>query len=291
MTDGFGVPAAGNICVVLLFFTKLYNKRRGKMMDKKPETKDCKVYYADDLSFHVEQNLYFTQCTADHILSLHELLKITSDIAVEDFNNRCMSRALLAEKGVAILVARNSFRIHKYPEENERIIVHTWEEKSEPLVFVRGFEIENDKGEHLITGLTSWILVDVNARRIMPIKKFDAMGLRTPSEKKSEFDCLPYGKISLNEEEAVFLDERVIKYSDLDGNGHTNNSRYGAFAVDALPQEYQTKRFKDFRINFAKEAMLGQKVKIYGKIDDENKTITIVGRTEEAVSFEVELKW
>ena len=124
----------------------------------------------------------------------------------------------------------------------------------------------------------------------MPIKKFDSMGLRTPTEKKTEHDCLPFGKIQIPEDMALW-DERVIKYTDLDANGHTNNSRYAAFAVDALPEQFQSKVFKDFRINFAKEAMLGQKVQVFGKIEENENKLFILGKAEGETSFEVELCW
>ncbi len=260
------------------------------MADKIPESSSFKAYHSDDLAFHSESMVYFSQCNENRNISLNEILKVTSDVAVEDFNRRCMSRQDLADKGIAILVSRDSFRIHKYPRENQHIIVHTWEEKSEALQFVRAYEVESSDGEKLISGITAWLLVDVKERRILPIKKFDAMGLRTPTTLKREHDCLPYGKITIPED-AELWDERTIKYSDLDANGHTNNSRYAAFAQDALPAEYQAKEYHDFRINFAKEAMPGQKVKIYGKVIPEEKTILMTGKTEEGVSFEVELKW
>lgn len=50
------------------------------------------------------------------------------------------------------------------------------------------------------------------------------------------------------------LDQRPIRYSDIDANGHMNNSRYGAFAVDCLPESYQDRDFTDFRMNYSKEA-------------------------------------
>ena len=104
----------------------------------------------------------------------------------------------------------------------------------------------------------------------MPIKKFDEMGLRTPSELKMDHDCLPCGKITLSEN-AKLLAERKICYSDIDANGHTNNSRYAAFAVDALPPEYRGKQFTDFRINFSKEAMIDETLQIFGDICDDEK--------------------
>ena len=241
-------------------------------------------------AFHNETMVYFSQCAPNKTLSLCELLRLTSDAAVEDFSERGMSREELAQKGVAILVSRVSFRMHRVPRENERIAIHTHEEKSEPLQFVRAYEIDSASGERLVSGISSWLLVDVEAHRILPIKTFDEMKMREPTDRESAHDCLPYKKIKPPEGLSL-LDERVIKYSDLDSNGHTTNSRYGAFVADALPPALRDAAFTDFRLNYAKEAKLGEKLSVFGKIDDGARKITLVGRTEQGVSFESELYW
>ncbi|MDE7383863.1 MAG: acyl-[acyl-carrier-protein] thioesterase, partial [Treponemataceae bacterium] len=76
-----------------------------------------------------------------------------------------------------------------------------------------------------------------------------------------------------------------------DGDGHTNNARYGAFVIDSLPDEYQKKTFSDFKINYSKEAVLGHKIQIYGAFDDNAKKITIIGKQDENICFEAELYW
>lgn len=260
------------------------------MNDLIPKEINYRQFHDENLFYHSQTMVYFSQCNPNQNISLNELLKLTTDVAVEDFNRRNMSRETLAANGVAILVSRDSFRFHSYPKENQHIVIHTWEEKSEPLQFVRAFEINSEDGKKLVSGITSWLLVDLKARKIMPIKKFDAMELRKPTTYQTEHDCLPYGKINLPED-LKLLDERTIKFTDLDANGHTNNSRYAAFAMDALPFEFQDREFKDVRINFAKEAMFNQKISIFGKIDEDAKVIILVGKTEDGTSFEAELTW
>ena len=234
--------------------------------------------------FSSQTMIYFSQCTRNGFLSLNELLKLTSDIAVEDFNQRNMSRETMLEHNFMILVSRNSFRIHKMPRENQDVTISTWEEKSEVLQFIRAYEICDTKtGEKLISGLSTWLLVDSKARRLLPIKKYD---LRTPVDTVTEHDCLKPAKIP-EPENMEFLAERKICFSDLDANGHTNNSRYGAFILDALPLEFAEKKFTDFKINYSKEAMLGETLKIYADFSESNK-ITVIGKTD-ASSFEAEL--
>lgn len=255
---------------------------------------EYKVYHDENNKFHFETMVYFCEANDSKQLSLYDLLKITSEVAVEDYNQRGMGRDVLTENNFAILVSRISFRFHRLPRENEHILLRTWEEKSEALQLVRAYEItsmdkmdEKSQGEKLVSGLSSWIIVNPESRRIVPTKLFK---LREPTDLVTEHDCLKYGKIQISEDMTLF-DERVIKYSDIDGNNHTDNARYGAFVADALPAELRHAKFTDFRLNYAKEAKLGQKMQIFGKISESEKKITFVGKTEEGVSFEAEIFW
>ena len=59
---------------------------------------EYKSFFEEDKNiFHVQSNIYFSQCNANKDLSLHELLKITSDIAVEDYRQCGMSRKILKD--------------------------------------------------------------------------------------------------------------------------------------------------------------------------------------------------
>ena len=245
-----------------------------------------KQWFDDDgITFHSEHKVQFSQSDSNKRMSLYELLKVSSDMAVEDYAQQGMDRDSLTEHGYAILVSRTAFRFHKMPKENENYVFTTYEEKAEPLQLVRAYEFTTPQGEPLITGISSWILVDPVAHRIIPTKKFD---MRKPVESQKEHDCLKYGKIQIPEDLEKW-DERIIKYSDIDGNNHVNNARYGAFVADSIPADFRTATFTDFRLNYAKEAKLGQKLEIFGKINESEKKLTIIGKTEEGVSFESEL--
>ncbi|WP_296319850.1 acyl-ACP thioesterase domain-containing protein [Treponema sp. UBA3813] len=244
-------------------------------------------YDEDGITFHSEHKVQFSQSDSCKKMSFYELLKVTSDMAVEDYAQRGMDRDTLTKHGYACLVSRVAFRFHRFPRENENYVFTTYEEKAEALQLVRAYEFTTPGGEPLITGLSSWLLVDPVAHRIIPTKKFD---LRPPVESQKEHDCLKYGKIQIPEDLEKW-DEWKIRYSDIDGNNHVNNARYGAFVANAIPENLRDKAFTDFRLNYAKEAKLGQKLEIFGKVNEEEKRLTIVGKTEEGVSFESELIW
>lgn len=246
-----------------------------------------KQWHDEKMNFCSETMVYFSQCTENKVLSLHELLKMTSDIATEDFNQRDMSTHVLRKYNYAFLVSRTAFRFHRMPKENEEIVLETWEEKNDPLQFVRAYEIRNKDGEKLVSGLSKWILIDTELRKILPVKNYT---LRPPVSFVSEHDCLSCGKIIVPENISL-IGEHKVGYSDIDANGHTNNSRYAAFMMDCLPSKYHDIAFTDFRINFSKEAMIGEVLKIYAAFEDDNKKITVVGKVGDSVSFESELYW
>ncbi len=248
---------------------------------------EYRQFHDADNKFNFQTMVYFCEANDNKTLSFYDLLKISSDGAVEDYNQLGMSRDVLLENHYAILVSRVSYRFHRMPRENEAIVLKTWEEKPEPLQLVRAYEFESMTGEKLISGISSWLAVEPEKHRIVPTKNFT---MRAAPDLVTEHDCLKYGKIA-HPENLTLFDERVIKYSDLDGNGHTNNARYGAFVADALPENLRRVRFTDFRLNYAKEAMLGQKVSVYGAVDENAKKLTLIGKTEEGISFEAELFW
>ncbi|MGN0729630.1 acyl-[acyl-carrier-protein] thioesterase [Treponema sp.] len=245
---------------------------------------EYKAFFEEEKNiFHIQSNVYFSQCSADKTMSLHELLKITSDAAVEDFRQRGMSREFLKEHGFGILVSRCSFRIHKWPQENQFIEIETWEGKPQALQLMRGYKILDSEKNIMVSGKSSWLLVDINERKILPTKK---LTLREPSVLPIDVDSEEPGRISVPEKTELW-GTRTIKFSDLDANGHTNNARYAAFIEDTLPCQLQFKKPREFKINFAKEAMLNDTIEIFGAL--ENDMATLAGKIPGSLSFEAQL--
>ena len=55
-------------------------------------------WHEDDLSFHKDTMVSFSQCTPDRNMSWTEILRFTSDNAGEDFTKRGMSWTFLMTK-------------------------------------------------------------------------------------------------------------------------------------------------------------------------------------------------
>ena len=236
--------------------------------------------------FTREVKLYFSECDRNKNIHLVTLLQLAADTGVEDYFQRGITFDKLQENDYAFLVSRVAMRFHKMPHANQSLTIKTWERGIKGMQVFRDYEIfDTDTKELLVSERSSWLVVNPSTKRI--IKPIDFSMREIPSSEKivDSFEC---GKIK-SSENAVLFDERKIRYSDLDANGHMNNARYGAYIIDSLPSEYQDIDFTDFRLNYAHEAGPGDSISMYGEIDNEEKKITVTGKHNDVTCFESEL--
>ena len=238
-------------------------------------------YFDESDVFYKEFKLTFGQCNRNGKLSLSQLLLLTSDTAVEDYHQRGFTWDMLIAQHMYILTSRVSFHIYKMPVSNEYITLSTWEEKADSIQLNRKYNIyDTETKELLISGVSSWIVVNSETRRIIPAKHFT---LRPNPTKQTDFDGIPLGKIVVPED-CESLESRKIRFSDIDANKHTNNSRYGDFIMDSLPENLQNADFSDIRINYSHEAVFGETLDICGSFK-ENETV-VVGKQGNSTCFE-----
>ncbi|MCR4790762.1 MAG: acyl-[acyl-carrier-protein] thioesterase [Treponemataceae bacterium] len=242
----------------------------------------------DGFTFYCQNKVGFNKCDRKGTLQLSELFGLTSDVAVADYQIRGLDYKFLAEHGVALLISRVSYRIIKLPVENQIITIKTWEEKPKGLQLSRHYCIYDQDGNEMVNSDTTWLYVDVNSRRILPAVKFD---MRPQPVKVTELKSLEAGKIRIPENISL-AEKRVMRYSDGDPNGHINNSRYAAFALDSLAPEIQAMDLCDIRLNYAKEAHIGDTLDIFNcteKTEDGRTRCVIVGKNNTETSFECEM--
>nr|MCR5187787.1 acyl-[acyl-carrier-protein] thioesterase [Treponema sp.] len=67
------------------------------------------------------------------------------------------------------------------------------------------------------------------------------------------------------------------------------NSKYINFVLDSLPAEYQNMTYKDFKINYSKEAVLNDEVSVQAEFAGTENKIIIAGKNKGESCFECEL--
>lgn len=233
-----------------------------------------------DGTFEKTQEASFSLCDFTQRLKPSALLCLTSDLAGEDYGDRGLPHDKLQNEGFVFLVSRVRFSIKRNVRAEERIRFITYERKIAGPFCIRDYVLEDAEGEQIIAGRSAWILCDPNTRRILRPASF-------PYEIQNHEDI----ELSVGEpdklrpvENMERLGERRVVYSDLDGNGHVNNSVYGDMACDVLPMELFEGELKEFAINFVKEAKIGDIITLYGGRDGDSHVV--IGYVGEAVCFE-----
>ncbi|MDE6454698.1 MAG: acyl carrier protein, partial [Dysosmobacter sp.] len=68
-----------------------------------------------------------------------------------------------------------------------------------------------------------------------------------------------------------------VRWSDLDGNGHLFSGNYGDVVWDALPEDLQAQAPREFYINYSREAVLGDELRLEGFRDGVNYFVEGLG--------------
>jgi len=166
-------------------------------------------------------------------------------------------RSLLVEDQMWIL-SRVRIRFHAFPVLDEWVQVETWPKGlQQRLLFMRDFHLSRRDGTPLADASTAWLLVNPNARRILPPA---ALKHNVPDNGGRAALAEALDKLA----PPAGLPERLAvtaHYSDVDQVGHVSNSRYIEWIANAFSlAEHAAHRLQELQINFTKEVQPGEQV-------------------------------
>jgi len=134
----------------------------------------------------------------------------------------------------------------------------------------RDFVIFNENGEHIAKGVSWWLIMDLNKRKIT----------RTPQALIDSNDKNPSPIMQASMEKPpkeTELPPALNKFTitarleDLDSNNHVNNSHFSAWAMQSAPKDKtEGKILKEIIINYKAEVRFGDVVEITAHCAGEN---------------------
>ena len=208
------------------------------------------------------------------VSSIFRLMQMVSTNHSEQLN---VGQKDTIDKGICWVITRMKVEIYQYPKMNEEIVVTTHPGKINRFLFPRYYQIYDKKGHLLIAGCALWVLVDLNTRRLIA-KPFE--GKKFPEETNKDDIELP-GKVV--DEELDKIEDRKIRYNDIDLNGHLNNTKYIEYIIDIKSKEfYDHRQVKSILMNYEKELKEGEVVSLYSKGENDFK---VYGKKEGNICF------
>ena len=159
----------------------------------------------------------------------------------------------LAKRRMFWAVTRHRVQVSRMPRLGETIRVETWPMPTTRVAYPRSEEAYDAAGNECFRAISQWVLMNLDTRSmILPGKSGISVvgslrGLELPSP----------GSLALMDHTQTR--QRQVCFTDLDRNGHMNNTRYLNWVSDLLPSAFhQEHEVKEFTICYHAEAREGQ---------------------------------
>lgn len=208
-------------------------------------------------NYHIElRDVDFTKK-----LKLSALFGYFQDIASMAAYNLGVGISILEQKyNVAWALIRIRVDIIRTPEWNEEITIETWPQEPKKLEFERDFIVRDASGNIIIKAVSTWIIFDIETRKVRKSEFID-YDFQTIVKDRA-IEC-KLGKIKdFGNLEIAY--KKVVGYSDIDFNGHLNNSRYIDFIMDCFDMENHKKNtVKTIEVSYINEALPGDTIILY----------------------------
>jgi len=163
---------------------------------------------------------------------------------------------MLKQRAVWVL-SRCEMHVTRYPAAGEKVTVSTFPMPTRLFFFPRYYIITDAQGEMIAKAGTLWLLMDIQTRKSLP--PGDVARLIPDNRDLSVPMNLPATVGNLQGEERVSVYQPV--YTDLDINGHVNNTRYADWLCNTLGIDQMLRSEPETVIfNYNHEILPGQKV-------------------------------
>jgi acyl-ACP thioesterase len=193
-------------------------------------------------------------------LTLASTFDFFQEAAISHAENLGVGREAMARTGQGWILSRISVFLERRPRFGETITVRTWPRGWDRLFAVRDYDIRDASDAPIVRGRSSWIILDIEKHRpLRPQAVMDTLPLN------EGIDALPGGGGGLEpRENPGKTGERRAAYSDIDYNGHVNNTRYIQWIQDIVEPELLDKaRQMRFDINYLSEVKPGEVMELW----------------------------
>ena len=184
-----------------------------------------------------------------------KLLYIMQEVAGEHFSRISMDYQALAEKGMFWAVTRHKVQITRLPREGETVHIETWPMPTTRVAYPRSMVAYDAEGNELFRSISLWVLMDLNTRNmILPGKSGIAVAGTLRGLELASPTGLPSKVLSSHR-------DRWVNFTDLDCNGHMNNTKYLDWIYDLLPATFHARHsIRELTICYLSEAREGQQL-------------------------------
>lgn len=170
----------------------------------------------------------------------------------------------LAQKNLFWAILRTRVQITRLPRSGDTITLETWPMPTSRVAYPRAAVAYDLQGNELFRSISVWVLMDSQSRNmVLPGKSGvevigSVQGSELPVPAGLPAKLLPRSR------------SRSVCFTDLDRNGHMNNTKYMDWIDDLIPSAFhQEHDLKELTVCYMSEAREGQELSMqWGFLED-----------------------
>jgi len=170
----------------------------------------------------------------------------------------------LALKNLFWAILRTHVQITRLPRSGETIRVETWPMPTSRVAYPRSVVAYDAAGNEVFRAISLWCLMDTVSRAmVLPGKS----GVLVNGTLRGNELAVP-GSLAVKGLQNTA--SRTVRFSDLDRNGHMNNTRYLEWMGDLLPSAFHREHTpREFTVCYHSEAMEGEPLDIHYELKED----------------------
>ena len=215
-------------------------------------------------------------------LKLSSLLKFHQEIGERHLNEfGTSSDYMINDLNLAFIFTKIKVAVTRLPSQAEKVKLTTWCSELKGIRFYRNYRLQAENGDILTETKAEVIVIDLKDRK--PVRPNSITGFEDfLYNTELENSCEKPQKLSVPDKICKTI-IRPIRFSDIDRNGHVNNTIYADISLDCLEDEALKQSIKSFEINFINEVLPNENLEL--SVFKENNEFFILGKTSENHSF------
>ena len=224
-----------------------------------------------------------SDCDRFQRLRLSALFSILQEASIRDVELAGLTRDKTLDKGMLWVISRMKIEQERPIVYGETITVSTAPGDRMHMVFPRYYRITDAEGNVILKGSALWLLIYADSRETVSP---EAEHLEIPGVEEEGRIELPMGLKPVLSEEPAHI--RKAMFSDIDLNGHMNNTRYLDWMDDLFDMHFhEVTKIESVQINYIREVAWEDKVTLVYEYS--NGHYRIDGKQDGDVVFSADL--
>ncbi len=199
----------------------------------------------------LEVTVSYWDVDRDERLRLPSLFKFLQEAAIRHADQFDAGARGMAARGESWVLNRLAAAIHRYPRYEDLLRVETWSSGVRAFKGYRDFRV-HCRDELVLSASSLWLYVDLRSRSLARVPATVAAAFPTHGGEifRPDLDSLRIAPLPAGLQPAR---EITVRHSDIDGNGHVNNTAYLDYLQTALAGAGFPTRPENLEIQFMKE--------------------------------------